>query len=241
MFPEFLYSNVPTSDAISSPCVNGVDKPSEEGTTISQMLHIENEIWKDIPGYEGAYQASVGGKIKSLSRNIDRGRNGIKVCKEVIKKTRLTKCGYLIVGVYKNAIGKTCTVHRLIAKTFIPNPDNKPCVNHINAIKTDNRACNLEWVTSSENSQHASKLGLYVHTDVGRRKISESSKKKRMPVAEISETGQVIRGFKSILDCHEETGISSKVISDSCKGKILVIIKRRFVFISLKETPELFP
>ena len=100
------------------------------------------EIWKDIKDYEGIYQVSNLGNIKSLNNN--------KTKKEKILK--LVKCnGYLRVNLYKNNSHKNYAVHRLVAEAFIPNPNNKPFIDHINTIKDDNRAENLRWVTHKEN------------------------------------------------------------------------------------------
>jgi hypothetical protein len=120
------------------------------------------EQWKDIAGYEGLYQVSDMGNVRSKARYIKspwKGRNApSKPIKFEVKK------GYNTVRLYKQdgiSTGKTCSsVHRLVATAFIPNPDNKPCVNHINAIRTDNRIENLEWVTYQENSTHAVNMRL---------------------------------------------------------------------------------
>lgn len=111
-----------------------------------------NEIWKDIEGYEGLYEISNLGRVKSLSK-----MSGSCMRKEKIlnSKNRLTKDGYARVNLYKEGKGKDFRVCRLVATHFIDNPDNKPTVNHINGIKTDDCVENLEWATLNENMKHA--------------------------------------------------------------------------------------
>lgn len=108
---------------------------------------MEQEIWKDIKGYEGCYQISSKGSVKSLKRISSSGRS----IPECIRTPQVLKCGYLFVRLYKGNVGKNLRIHRLIAEAFIPNPDNKPCIDHINTIKTDNRIENLRWATIQEN------------------------------------------------------------------------------------------
>ena len=105
---------------------------------------MNKEIWKDIPGYEGLYQASNLGRIKKIWKT-----------KETIMKPSLQKEGYLRIGLVKNSKRKSYQVHRLIALCFIDNIYNKKYVNHIDGNKQNNNADNLEWVTASENLKHA--------------------------------------------------------------------------------------
>lgn len=116
------------------------------------------ENWKDVVGYEGLYQVSSLGTVKSLDRVVS-NHQGSGVRRGKIMS--FTECkGYHRVILTKNAKHKSPFVQRLVAEAFIPNPENKKEVNHLNGVKTDNRACNLEWVTPSENMKHAYDKGL---------------------------------------------------------------------------------
>lgn len=112
------------------------------------------ENWKDIIGYEGAYQVSSFGRVKSLGRIIKHPHSKIRTLRERVLKS-YNRCGYTAVELNKTSN----STHRLVADAFIPNPENKPCVNHINGIKNDNRVENLEWCTQSENSLHSFRIG----------------------------------------------------------------------------------
>ena len=125
---------------------------------------MNNELWKDIPGYEGLYQVSSLGRIKSLDRIIYMNHRSGKQAKHYyigkILSTRINNIGYVKIDLIKNKNKKTFSVHRLVAETFIPNPEDKPQVNHINGDKTDNTVENLEWCDAFQNQQHALQIGL---------------------------------------------------------------------------------
>lgn len=103
------------------------------------------EIWKDIDGYEGSYQVSNLGRVKNVHRN-------------KLLKTRVTANGYKDISLSKNNAKKRKSVHRLVAQAFIPNPECKPTVNHIDEDKTNNNVDNLEWATMKEQNNHGTRL-----------------------------------------------------------------------------------
>ena len=135
------------------------------------------EIWKRIKGYEDCYEVSNLGNVRSVTRKVERtnpaGGKSFYIYKSKMLKSCITNKGYLRLGLYLNDVKNNHQIHRLVATAFVDNPDNKDQVNHINAIKTDNRAENLEWVSNYENFRHSVKLGLQenAHKNGGKRKI----------------------------------------------------------------------
>lgn len=134
------------------------------------------EQWKDIIGYENYYQASNIGRVKSLERYVKGAHNNKRLLKSRIKVLQFRKVGYLIIKFCKDGIETSNSVHRLVAEAFIPNPENKPEVNHKKGIKWDNRAWMLEWVTPKENIEHGYANGLIqnIGEKHGKAKLKES-------------------------------------------------------------------
>ena len=119
---------------------------------------MEQELWKDISSFEGLYQISNLGRVKSLEKK--RGRNLGVIIPEIIMKLSLSKRGYPRVQLQKNKFKKTIEVHKLVAGAFIENKYNKPQINHIDGNKKNNHVNNLEWCTNNENQKHAQKIGI---------------------------------------------------------------------------------
>lgn len=164
-----------------------------------------DEIWKDVEGYEGLYQVSNKSRVRSFAK-YDSG---------IIMKQTKEGCGYLQIQFKKDGKIKHYKVHRMVAKAFIPNPENKPFVNHINGIKTDNRIENLEWVTSSENLKHAHRIGLKIPQQLGKSgKLHHRSK----PVISINQTAIIEHESASL--CAKYLGVDS--------GRINLALKKGF-------------
>jgi len=116
------------------------------------------EIFKDVVGHEGYYEISNLGKLRSKTRIVKHSKGGFKTTNSKIKKPN--NCRYKQSSIYKNGICTPILIHRLVALAFIPNPENKPQVNHKDGNKHNNRVENLEWCTNSENIKHSVKTGL---------------------------------------------------------------------------------
>ena len=150
------------------------------------------EIWKDVLGYEGLYQISNFGRVKSLPRTV-RKRHGTGVRKEKILQGGIYPNGYKFVCLCESGEKKMKMIHRLVAEAFISNPLNFPTVNHIDGNKLNNHVENLEWCTQGENLKHAIEIGLV-----------ESQCKIRRNVT--VECGEHIVTFKTMSDCSKFFG-----------------------------------
>jgi hypothetical protein len=134
------------------------------------------EEWRDIKGYEGLYQVSNLGRVKSLSRTIERSKYGSIFVSEKILSTNSTK-GYLYVSLCKCGKQKRVRVHRLVAEAFIPNQDNLPEVNHKDENKENNAVSNLEWCTNKYNCNYGTGRERNPNCQKGR-KVSDATREK---------------------------------------------------------------
>lgn len=158
-------------------------------------MNNDNEIWKDVNEYEGYYKVSNFGKIKSCSRIVKHGLgNADRTIKSRIIKPYNDNHGYRMVSLSKEGKVKKHKVHRLVAEAFIPNPENKPTVNHLNEIRNDNRVSNLEWATYKENNDHGG------HNE----RVSKTLSK---PIEQLDKNGNKISSFESVREASLATGI----------------------------------
>lgn len=176
------------------------------------------EIWKDIKGFEGRYQVSNYGRVKSLARIVKRGQNGYRNVKETILSPRTdTKRGYQTISIRIHPKRYNLSLHRLVAETFIPNPNNYPVINHIDGNPSNNNVNNLEWCTQSYNVK-------YSYTNGNAKPTPGCFKKGNIPhniirVSQYSLNNTYIATFDSILEASKKTNTNSICIGYCCKGK----------------------
>ncbi len=174
---------------------------------------MEGEIWKDIEGYEGLYQVSNMGRVKSLERTQPYNRNKNKYYKKIaskILKQEPRPNGYLKVSLSKDKKQKDVSIHRLVAEMFIPNSENKPTVDHIDTIKTNNRVENLRWATQKE------QLNDNKITRVKRLKAQKKATNARKRKVRCITTGEE---FECISDAVRKCNVSENCIIRCCKGE----------------------
>ena len=156
------------------------------------------QIWKDIEGYKGHYQISNYGNVRSLKKDA------------FLMKGAYLK-GYKIISLWKNGIGKMFRIHRLVAAAFIPNPENKPCIDHIDGNRTNNHADNLRWVTAKENSNNYNAPNTYKG-----KKINKGGK----AVLQYDLEGNFIKEWVTTMEIQRQLNYHRSNISNCCNGLV---------------------
>ena len=165
---------------------------------LNENVNVDNEIWKPVAGYEGLYEVSNLGRVKSLLHN-----------NEWILRPIDNGHGYLRVALSKNGNVKRYRIHRLVARAFVPNddPENKTHVNHRNELKADNRASNLEWCNQHYNNNYGTRN-------------KRISKQRSKPIKQIDVAGNVIRIWESTVTAAKHLNHSSNTICNCLHGRL---------------------
>ena len=180
------------------------------------------EEWKDIKGWEGYYMVSNLGNVKSLERTVRNGK-GYRTVPERIMKLQKNRNGYLSVILTKDGIIKRCTIHKLVAEAFLPNPQNYKEVNHKDENKENNIISNLEWCDRLYNMTYngrAKKVGEKLkgrkHSEETIKKIAERLSK---PVFSVNKESGLIMWWQSASEAGRILGITKQSICACCKGR----------------------
>ena len=164
------------------------------------------EVWKDIPGYEGLYQVSNRGNVRSLNWN------GTKTTKNINQKPH--KNGYRQVLLSKDGVRKMFTVHRLVALVFIPNPNELPQINHIDEDKTNNDVSNLEWCSAQYNVRYSIQ-----RRSPRTEKSTRKSKYHNKAIAQLSFDDEIIRVWQGTSELRSSGQLSVPDILRCCRGE----------------------
>ena len=181
---------------------------------------MEQEQWKDIIGYKGLYQISSFGRVKSVERYVKHSYGGTQFLRERILRPTSKYNHYLRISLCKDAKMMSYDIHRVIALHFIPNPENKEYVNHIDGNKQNNSLENLEWSTPSENQLHAFRTGLKPNVSRVASEICKARVGDKHPCSIKlidTKTGVI---YHSITEAAKKHGVSITLIGYYLKGKL---------------------
>lgn len=169
-----------------------------------------NEIWRPIKGYEGLYEVSNLGRVKSLKRIVKKWDGYRTIPERILNTIKKGKNGYLYVNLSKEGKHKTFIVHRLVAEAFISNSDNLPQVNHINEVKTDNRVENLEWCDRKYNCNYGKRNKI----------ISEKNTNGKCSkiVLQYTLDGEFVKEWQSTKEC-KRNGFNYGAVAACCRGE----------------------
>lgn len=164
---------------------------------------MKSEIWKDIPGYEGYYQISNFGRVKSLTRRFTRSDGKEVTFKERLLKPGINQTGYKYVNLSKGGRAYCARVHRLVAQSFVPNPKRFPCINHKDENKLNNNSDNLEWCSFQYNLTYNNKQMC-----------------RATPVLQFTKNGEFVKAHVSQAEAERSMGCGRLNISACCSGRI---------------------
>lgn len=197
-------NKTPYSSALPTASFGATGQPLHSG----RGSFMQEEIWRDVKDYESLYAVSSFGRMKSYDREVLQSY-GVKVILKgkIFKQSKIN--GYRAAGLVKDGKRKTVRLHILIAQAFLPNPENKPQVNHKNGIKWDNRVENLEWATPSENGKHAYRSGLNHVSEYQKIKTSQCTRGSLQQSSVLKEADiPIIRKMK-------QSGMTNKKIAEN--------------------------
>ena len=186
---------------------------NQKGIDYMSKYNTNKEAWVDIVGYEGLYQISDKGRVRSLDRYV-RSKYGVRLAKGRMVATSYDTAGYPKVTLHKEGKRKTKLVHRLVMENFTDEPFNET-VNHKDGIKTNNDITNLEWCTYQENTLHAYKIGLMV--PIQGKKIGKKNHNGSKPVVQYTVKGDLVKEYPSMRQAQRETGIHTSAIGKSVR------------------------
>ena len=171
---------------------------------------MKKEYWKPVVGYEGLYEVSNWGRVKSLKRLVKSPRGYRTVCERTLKPTKDSH-GYLCVSLYKEGEMKFVKIHRLVAEAFLNNPDNLPQINHKDEDKTNNHVNNLEWCDAQYNCNYG--------TRTERLSKSQINGKRSKIVIQYNLDGTFVREWQSTREC-ERNGFDKGAVCKCCLGEL---------------------
>lgn len=182
------------------------------------------ETWKQVKGYEGMYEISNLGRLKSVERKV-KNKNGYRLIKEKMLKPIKNNKGYYCYGLRNKTGLKMILLHRLLGEHFLDNKNNYPCINHKDGNKLNNHIDNLEWCCYKHNINEAYRLGLNDYTyhdnfkhDYWKGKYGKEHNCSK-PIFQYDKNGNFIKEWESITKASDETNINYCSISNNCRGK----------------------
>lgn len=183
------------------------------------------EVWKDVDGYEGYYQVSNLGRVRSLERIVKRGSNSLRIAGK-IKVQRINSNGYMRVFLNKEGVSKLALVHRLVAAAFVENPNSYGYVDHIDSDRLNNCASNLAWCTQGDNIHLAYERGRRRHVRLSQEAIERLSAANRRQV--IRDDGKV---YKSVGDAADDIGVTGAMVSHVLNGRAKTAHGHSFAYV----------